>query len=65
MSASGGAGGAVSKGESSQLEHCSEALGTLAIDEDTSSDWWQYYVRNYSQLGSTVPALRMIVQQSN
>lgn len=65
MSASGGAAGASSDGANSQLEYCPETLGTLAVVEDTSSNWWSDYVGRYPRLGSTVPVLRMMIQQSN
>jgi len=65
MTAGGAAAGATSKGEKSPIEHCDAPLGTVAIDEDHSSDWWQYYSSHYSNLGSSVPVLRLIIQQSN
>lgn len=65
MTATGAAGGAVSQGASSQLERCSEPMGTLAIEEDQRSEWWTIYSHRYPQLGSITPVLRMIVQQSN
>ena len=55
--ATGSAGGETSSGASPQLEKCSEPLGTLAVDEDTNSEWYRY-LRNY-RLGSTTPVLRM------
>ena len=61
--ATGAAGGATSEGASSQLEHCDESLGTMAVVEDQSAAWYgglQQY-----KLGSTVPVLRMMIQQSN
>lgn len=61
----GAAGGAESTGANSALEHCDATLGTLAVDEDTSSSWWGYYSSHYGQLGSTVPVLRQMIQQSN
>ena len=61
--ATGGAGGANSEGASSQLERCNESLGTLAVVEDQSATWFRS-LSDY-QLGSTVPVLRMMVQQSN
>lgn len=61
----GAAGGSTSQNASSQLEHCSEPLGTLAVHEDTAADWWTYYHYHYPQLGSTIPVLRLIIQQSN
>ncbi len=65
MTVGGAAAGATSKGEKSPIEHCDAPLGTVAIDEDTSADWWDYYRYNYPKLGSTVPVLRLIIQQSN
>jgi curli biogenesis system outer membrane secretion channel CsgG len=61
----GAAGGQTSEGANSQLEHCSESLGTLAVHEDQTADWWHYYYSHYPQLGSTVPVIRMMIQQSN
>jgi curli biogenesis system outer membrane secretion channel CsgG len=61
--ATGAAGGATSEGASSQLEHCDESLGTMAVVEDQGAAWYgglQQY-----KLGSTVPVLRMMIQQSN
>ena len=59
----GAAGGATSEGASSQLEHCNESLGTMAVVEDQSAAWYGG-LRQYN-LGSTVPVLRMMIQQSN
>ncbi len=64
-SVSGGAGGASSQGAAGDLEHCSQSLGTLALVEQRSKDWWSQYRRRYPDLGSTIPVLRMMVQQSN
>lgn len=61
----GAAGGETSEGANSQLEHCSETLGTLGVVEDQSAPWWSTYYRHYPNLGSTVPVLRMMIQQSN
>jgi curli biogenesis system outer membrane secretion channel CsgG len=61
----GAAGGATAEGESSQLERCSEPMGTLSVDEDQSAPWWYDYYRRYPKLGSTTPVLRMMIQQSN
>lgn len=60
---SGSAGGASTDGENTSLEKCPESLGTLAIYEDTSAPW--YYSLRQHQLGSTVPVLRLMIQQSN
>ncbi len=60
---SGAAGGGSTEGENTSLEKCSESLGTLAIEEDTTAPWY-YHLRDH-QLGSTVPVLRLMIQQSN
>jgi curli biogenesis system outer membrane secretion channel CsgG len=65
MTATGGAGGATSDNANSQLEHCTETLGTLAVNEDQTAPWWHTYYSRYPQLGSTTPVLRMLIQQSN
>jgi len=65
MMAGGSAAGASSQGEKSPIEHCDSPLGTVAVDEDTGADWWRTYQSNYPQLGSTIPVLRLIIQQSN
>lgn len=62
---SGSAGGANSSGADSQIETCTEPLGTLAVHEDQHSTWWRSYYRRYPTLGSTTPLLRLMVQQSN
>lgn len=59
----GSAGGEAASGANSQLERCSESLGTLGVVEDQNATWYQY-LRNY-KLGSTVPVLRLMIQQSN
>lgn len=61
--ATGAAGGASSEGASSQLEHCDESFGTMAVVEDQTAPW--YGQLGQYKLGSTVPVLRMIIQQSN
>ena len=60
---SGAAGGASAEGNNSKLESCPESLGTLAIEEDTSAPW--YLSLQEYRLGSTVPVLRLMIQQSN
>lgn len=65
MAVTGGAAGAGSQGASKQLEHCDQPLGTASLVEDQSAEWWRYYQANYSQLGSTIPVIRTLVQQSN
>lgn len=61
--ATGSAGGAESQGASSQLEKCDESLGTMAVVEDQTATW--YHTLSQYKLGSTVPVLRMMIQQSN
>lgn len=65
MTVTGAAGGASSEGGNSQLERCSEPLGTVAVDEDQDAPWWYTYRSHYPQLGTTTPVLRMMIQQSN
>ncbi|WP_323142530.1 CsgG/HfaB family protein [Massilia phyllosphaerae] len=62
--ATGAAGGATSIGASSQLEHCERSLGTLAIVEESNQPWVHQLTAQY-RTQSTVPLLRMIIQQSN
>lgn len=59
----GSAGGATATGANSALERCDESLGTIGVVEDQNATWYQH-LRNY-KLGSTVPVLRMMIQQSN
>src|SRR5574339_510375 len=60
-----GAGNAVaqSKPAGGTLEKCSETLGTLAVVEDRNAGWY-HTMRTY-QVESTVPLLRMLIQESN
>jgi curli biogenesis system outer membrane secretion channel CsgG len=60
---SGAAGGATAENANSQLERCGETLGTLAVEEDQAAPWYRELQRY--KLGSTVPVLRMMIQQSN
>lgn len=59
----GAAGGANSSNANSALEKCTESLGTLSVVEDTGAEWYTQ-MQSY-QLRSTIPVLRMLVQQSN
>lgn len=61
--ATGAAGGANTENANTQLERCPQALGTLGIVEDQQATWF-LTMQSY-QLRSTVPVLRMLVQQSN
>lgn len=45
------------------LEKCDETLGTLAVVEDRNAEWWRT-MQQY-KVQSTVPLLRMLIQQSN
>ncbi|MET0210199.1 MAG: CsgG/HfaB family protein [Burkholderiaceae bacterium] len=60
---SGAAGGATAENQNSKLERCDESLGTLALYEDTNAPWWSQLRER--QLGSTLPVIRLMVQQSN
>jgi hypothetical protein len=62
--AQGAAAGGASSEANSQLETCPETLGTISIDEQTNAGWYSAYQSQY-KMGSTVPALRLIIQQSN
>lgn len=59
----GAAGGASSEGANSALERCDQTLGTIGVVEDRNADWYRRL--NSYKLGSTVPVLRMMIQQSN
>lgn len=59
----GAAGGGTAAGNKSNLERCDESLGTLAMEEDVNAPWYAQ-LRGY-QLGSTIPVLRLMIQQSN
>ncbi len=62
-SVTGAAGGGTAAGAKGSLERCDETLGTLAMEEDVNAPW--YYQLRQNQLGSTLPVLRLMVQQSN
>lgn len=62
--ATGSASGATSANANAQLERCNESLGTLAVVEDQGAPWY-YQLRNEYKLQSTVPLIRLLVQQSN
>jgi curli biogenesis system outer membrane secretion channel CsgG len=62
--ATGSAGGATAQNANSKLERCDRSLGTLSISEDSTESWYGYMAQNY-KINSTVPLLRLIVQQSN
>jgi curli biogenesis system outer membrane secretion channel CsgG len=60
----GSAGGATTQNAHSKLERCDQSLGTLAVIEDQNSPWYYQLTREY-KLTSTVPLIRLLVQQSN
>src|SRR5712692_119569 len=60
----GSAGGASSQNANAQLQHCDQTLGTVAVVEDQNAQWYYRLTREY-QLTSTVPLIRLLVQQSN
>jgi curli biogenesis system outer membrane secretion channel CsgG len=62
--ATGSAGGATAINANEQLEKCDKTLGTLSIVEEANQPWIQQFTAEY-RMQSTVPLLRMIVQQSN
>jgi curli biogenesis system outer membrane secretion channel CsgG len=62
--ATGAAGGAVAVNANAQLEQCARTLGTLAIVEETNQPWVHQLSADY-RMQSTLPLLRMIIQQSN
>ena len=60
-----GAGNALAQSQvaGGQLEKCRETLGTLTVVEDRNSGWYRQ-MQQY-QVQSTVPLLRMLIQESN
>jgi hypothetical protein len=62
--ATGAAGGANAVDANGQLERCERALGTLTIVEESNQPWVSQLSAQY-RTQSTVPLLRMIIQQSN
>lgn len=62
--ATGSAAGATSQNANGGLQRCPAPLGTVSIVEDTNAPWYGLLTGQY-QLGSTVPVLKLLVQQSN
>jgi curli biogenesis system outer membrane secretion channel CsgG len=60
----GSAGGETSQNAMAKLERCDQSLGTLAVTEDQASPWYYRLTHEY-KLPSTVPLIRLLVQQSN
>ncbi|AKJ30491.1 CsgG/HfaB family protein [Caldimonas brevitalea] len=61
--ATGATAGSTAENANSEMERCSESLGTVALVEDQGSSW--YSEMRSHRLQSTIPVLRMLVQQSN
>lgn len=61
--ATGAAAGRNSEGANDKIARCSETLGTLAMVEDQRAS--RYALMRQYELGSTLPVLRLMVQQSN
>ncbi|MCL2831407.1 MAG: peptidoglycan-binding protein [Betaproteobacteria bacterium] len=59
----GAASGSTTEG-AGQIERCPKPLGTLAVVEDTNTDWYRTLSTDY-RLGPTTPVLRLLVQESN
>ena len=60
----GAAAGANSSGASATLEHCDAPLGTVGVVEEQDGDWYRYLTSDL-RLPSTIPVIRMLIQQSN
>jgi hypothetical protein len=61
---SGSAGGGTSVGANSDLVHCDQPYGTLAIDDGRGSRWYNEFGRA-TRVTTIEPLLRLAVQQSN
>jgi hypothetical protein len=62
--ATGSAAGVNAQNANAQLRRCDKTLGSLAVVEDQTSQWYDELTREY-KLTSTVPLIRLLVQQSN
>ncbi len=62
--ATGSAGGASAANANSALERCDRPFGSIAVVEDQNADWYRVLSGQY-RLTSTVPVLRLLMQQSN
>ena len=60
----GAAAGANAKGAGLNLEYCDEPMGTIAVVEEQEGDWYRYLTTDL-RLPSTIPVIRMLIQQSN
>lgn len=61
--ATGSAGGATAANANPDIESCNEPMGTMAVNEDHTANWYSWLGRYGIQ--STVPVLRLLAQQSN
>lgn len=57
-------GRATAENANTQLERCTETLGTLAVEENQGDPWYSASRQRF-QLEFTVPTLRLLIQQSN
>lgn len=62
--ATGSAAGAATSNASSQLESCSESLGTVSLVENQASSWYAQLTGEY-HLPPTASLLKLLIQQSN
>ena len=60
----GAAAGANAEGAPATLERCDSPLGTVGVVEEQSGDWYRYLTSDL-RLPSTIPLIRMMIQQSN
>lgn len=60
----GAAGGGSAMNANNGMESCSEPLGTISVFEDRTLPWWSIYQRHAPELGSTIPVIRLMIQQS-
>ena len=60
----GSAAGANAQGAGANLEYCDEPMGTIAVVEEQEGDWYRYLTSDL-RLPSTIPLIRMMIQQSN
>lgn len=61
---SGSAAGGTSVDAASNLQHCDQTLGTLAIDDGRNASWWGPFTAA-TNVTTIEPLLRLAVQQSN
>lgn len=62
--ATGSAGGANTQNANAKLEKCDAPLGTITVVEDTNAPWYGM-LTGQMKLGSTVPVIKLLIQQSN